>query len=65
MIIVEKDNRGQDYFVETIVATIPNEYYAKLICKLLMDNEYHESHSTTYYDLEKDDYVLRDEPFEP
>jgi len=65
MIIVEKDNRGQDYFVEEIVATIPNDYYAKLILKLLMDKLYHEDHSTTYYVLEKDDYVLRNEPFEP
>ena len=54
MIIVEKDNRGQDYFVEEIVATIPNEYYAKLILKLLTDKLYHEDHSTTYYGLEKD-----------
>jgi len=64
MIIVEKDNKGGDYFVEEVIATIPNPYYAKKIHKLMMEKMFHENDSS-YFVLEQDDYILRIEPFEP
>ncbi|MHB8124673.1 MAG: hypothetical protein ACYDEJ_03350 [Desulfitobacteriaceae bacterium] len=63
MKIVEKDNAGSDYYVETVICdNIKNEFYAHQIEFFLnakfMTNE-------EYYKVEPDDYVLRNEPFEP
>lgn len=63
MKIVEKDNAGSDYYVETVICdNIKNDFYGKQIEKFLNDRF---MTNEDYYVLESDDYVLRIEPFEP
>lgn len=64
MKIVMKDNHGLDYYVETVIASGVNMFFGKIMVDAI-NKRMVDANSPDYYELVKDDYVLRNEPFEP